>query len=100
MPFSIRPLRRLPLAYWSGFWSLIVLLLLSSGPAYAEWVPVDEHDQAGTTESTSYVDLDTIRRNGDLVKMWVLFDYETRQYSTLRRASRFCLASSKANPTA
>jgi hypothetical protein len=36
MPFSIRPLRHLPLTYLLGFGSLITLLVLSSGPAYAE----------------------------------------------------------------
>jgi len=74
MPFSIRPLRRLPLAYWSSFLSVIILLLLSSGPAYAEWVLY------GTTNEgmhTIYVDPDTIRRKGDLVKMWVLTDFTT-----------------------
>jgi hypothetical protein len=54
MPFSIRPYRRfpvqcavtynagpfhkLPLAYFSGFWLLITLLVLSSSLAFAEWV--------------------------------------------------------------
>jgi hypothetical protein len=28
---------------------------------------------------TVYVDPDTIRRKGDLVKMWLLLDYKTRQ---------------------
>ena len=37
MRFSIRPFRRFPLTYFSGFWLLITLLVLSSGPAYAEW---------------------------------------------------------------
>jgi hypothetical protein len=40
MPFSIRPFPvsflKLPLAYISGFWLLITLLVLSSGPTYAE----------------------------------------------------------------
>jgi hypothetical protein len=40
MPFSIRPSRHLPLSYLLGFWSLIILLLLGSGLAYAEWVPI------------------------------------------------------------
>lgn len=66
---------RLPLAYWSGFWSLIILLLLSSGPVYAEWVPVAKGDDGLTV----YVDPDTIRRNGNLVKMWLLYDYKTTQ---------------------
>lgn len=64
-----------PLAYWSGFLSLIILLLLSSGTAYAEWVSV------GTTDDGMivYADPDTIRRKGDLVKMWELYDYKTAQ---------------------
>ena len=63
MPFLIRPHRRspvhcaatyyatlflkLPLAYFSAFWSLITLLFLSSVPAYAMSVPVGGNDQAG-----------------------------------------------------
>jgi surface-adhesin protein E len=54
---------------------LITLLLLSSGPAYAEWVAVDKNDDGRTV----YVDPATIRRNGDLVKMWTLLDYTTVQ---------------------
>jgi hypothetical protein len=77
MPFSIRPFRRLPLAYFSGFWLVITLLVLSSAPAYAEWV------KGAYTESeggyTVYVDPDTIRRKGDLVQMWVQYDYKTVQ---------------------
>ena len=49
--------------------------MLSSVPAYAEWMPVNTSDE----ESTLYVDLDTIRRKGDLVKMWELLDYKTAQ---------------------
>ena len=60
MPFLIRPHRRfpvqcavaynagpvlkLPLASCLGFGSLITLLVLSSGPAYAEWVDVGASD--------------------------------------------------------
>lgn len=44
MPFSIRPLRRLPLTYFWGFWLLITLLVLSSGPAYAERVVLGNSD--------------------------------------------------------
>jgi hypothetical protein len=73
MPFSIRPFHRLPLAYWSGFWSLTILLLLSSGPVYAEWVSIGDTDSGMMV----YVDPDTIRRKGDLVKMWLLLDYKT-----------------------
>lgn len=56
---------------------LIILLLLSSSPAFAEWVMVsDDSDEAGLTV---YVDPDTIRRNGDLVKSWELLDFKTVQ---------------------
>jgi hypothetical protein len=95
MPFLIRPYRRfpvhcavtynpgtflkLPLAYFSGFWLLITLLLLSSRPAYAEWMTVSIIDQA---EATVYVDPDTIDRKGDRVTMWELIDYETIQTVT------------------
>jgi hypothetical protein len=54
---------------------LITLLLLSSGPAYAEWMSLGESD-AGTTV---YADPATMRREGDLVKMEVLFDFKTIQ---------------------
>ena len=55
---------------------LITLLLLSSGPAYAEWVKVSERDDAG---KTVYVDQATIRRNSNLVRMWQFYDYKTVQ---------------------
>jgi surface-adhesin protein E len=75
MLFSIPPYRRLPLTYILGFWSLIILLLLSSGPAYAEWVTVSEDKQEG---KTAYINPDAIR-DGSLVKMWTLLDYKTTQ---------------------
>ena len=71
MPFSIRPYRCWPLAYVSLF---ITLLVLSSAPAYAEWVEVGITDEA-----TVYADPETIRRKGDLVKMWYLHDFKTTQ---------------------
>ena len=55
---------------------LITLLLLSSGPAYAEWVKVSDSNEAG---KTVYVDPTTIRRNSNLVKMWQFYDYKTVQ---------------------
>jgi hypothetical protein len=69
MTFSRRPYRvtynarqflKLPLAYFSGFWLLITLLVLSSSPAYAEWVAIGSTEVSGG--STVYVDLETIRR--------------------------------------
>lgn len=89
MPFAIRPYRRvpvrcsvtyhtgpflpLPLAYVLGFGALITLLVLNSGPAYAEWVAIGATDDGMTT----YADPSTIRRTGDLVKMWALYDFKT-----------------------
>jgi hypothetical protein len=55
---------------------LITLLVLNSGPVYAEWVLTSGNDDAGLTV---YVDPDTIRRKGNLVTMWQLYDYKTIQ---------------------
>ena len=63
---------------------LIILLLLNSAPAYAEWVKVSDSNEAG---KTVYVDPTTIRRNSNLVKMWQLIDYKTMQGG--RSPSRF-----------
>jgi hypothetical protein len=65
----------LPLAIFSGFWSLITVLFLSSAPAYAEWVAV-EKDYLLPGLQTVYVEPDTIRREGDLVTMWQLIDFK------------------------
>jgi hypothetical protein len=54
---------------------LITLLVLSSGPAYAEWMSLGA-SEAGTTV---YADPATKRREGDLVKMLVLFDFKAKQ---------------------
>ena len=58
---------------------LITFLLLSNGPAYAEWVMVSDNYEEG---KTVYADPDTIRRNGDLVEMLVLFNYKSIQLPT------------------
>ena len=89
MPFLIRPyplqfadtykaypFLKLPLAYLWGFGSLIMLLVLSSGTAYAEWVEITN---TGAEGYTLYVDPDSIRRKKDLVKMWILEDYNLAQ---------------------
>jgi len=55
---------------------LITLLVLSSGPAYAEWVLIFSGEQ-GMTE---YADPDTIRQKGKLVKMWSSYDFKIEQY--------------------
>jgi hypothetical protein len=92
MPVTIRPYSRIPvpctaphhagsvlkptMACLLGFWVLLTLLVLSSGPVYAEWVLTSGDDDAGLTV---YVDPDSIRRKENLVKMWQLYDYKTRQ---------------------
>jgi hypothetical protein len=76
--YHASPFLTLPLAYCSGFWSLITLLVLSSVPAYAEWVAV-EKDYLLPGLQTVYVDPDTIRREGNLVTMWQLIDFKLMQ---------------------
>jgi hypothetical protein len=89
MPFSIRPFRRFPvlcsvtynagpflklLTCFLGF-GMLLTLLVSSGPACAEWMSLGASD-SGTTV---YADPVTIHREGDQVKMLVLFDFKTKQ---------------------
>jgi hypothetical protein len=71
MPVHIRPFHTLPLT----FWFLITLLVLNSGLAYAEFVKALNNQ----TDPTLYVDSDTIRRNGTVVRWWELLDYTTVQ---------------------
>jgi hypothetical protein len=51
-------------------------LLLSSGPAYAEWGVVSTNEEAGMT---IYMDPDTYRRKENLVEVWLLYDFKTPQ---------------------
>jgi len=55
---------------------LTILLFLSGNPAYANWVAVGGKVEAGMG---AYADPVTMRREGDLVKMEVLFDFKTSQ---------------------
>ena len=49
---------------------LTILLFLSSGSAYAEWMWIDDKAKDGMT---TYANPDTIRRKGDYqVKVWAL----------------------------
>ena len=83
MPFSFCPYCRLPLPYLSGFWLLIILLVLNSGPAYAEWVSIGSTDDG----MTAYGDPDTIcrkRRDGENVVIVRLSDHAIRgEYTEL-----------------
>ncbi len=88
MPFSIRPYRRfLPLGYCWVFLSLITLLLLSNGPAYAEWVELGGIVEKGLTVYTN-ADSDTIHRSEEMVTLWVLMDFKTTQIQPSPRICR------------
>lgn len=92
MPVTICPNRCIPMrgsvahntglflkrsqAYLLVFWFLFMLLMLSSQSVYAEWILVSGDDEAGLKV---YVDPATLRRNGNLAKMWQLYDYKTVQ---------------------
>lgn len=54
----------------------LTLLVLSSGPACAEWVKVSDSDETG---KIVYVDPTSIRRNSNLVRMWQFYDFKTVQ---------------------
>jgi len=93
MAFKLRPFRRvpvecavryhagpfltLPMAYVVGVGALVTLLVLNTKPVYAEWMAIGSSESLGGY--TVYVDPETIRRNGDLVKVWALTDYTTIQ---------------------
>jgi hypothetical protein len=70
---------------------LLLTLLLSSATASAEWVAIGSSDSLGG--STIYVDPDTIRRHGNLVKIWQLTDLKSLQtnarYSYLSHKGQF-----------
>ena len=51
-----------------------IVFLMFSNTAMAEWVLIGSVD-----EFDLYVDTTTIRKNGNLVKMWELKDYKTGQ---------------------
>ncbi len=57
---------------------LITLLVLSRGPAYAEWMAV-EKTYLPSGKQTVCVDRDTIRREGNLVTLWQLIDFKWMQ---------------------
>lgn len=59
---------------------LVAFQLLSKAPAFAEWLLVDGNDKAKV-----YLDSESIRRNGELVRVWILDDLKTartRGFST------------------
>ena len=72
-------MRRSPVTPFLTLACVWSLLLLSSGPASAEWVKIVDNDQIGITV---YADPMTVRRNGNLVKGWLLYDFKTIQTKT------------------
>ena len=55
---------------------IILMLALASASAMAEWTPVAWNDEIGLTV---YADFATIRKAGNKVKMWAMYDYKTAQ---------------------
>jgi len=54
-------------------WSLLVFIFLNCVPARAEWRPISH--AAGSGGFTIYVDPAAVHRQGDFVKMLVLYDF-------------------------
>lgn len=51
---------------------LVASQSLSEAPAFAEWLLIDGNDKA-----TVYFDSETIKRNGELVRVWIVDDLKT-----------------------
>ncbi len=56
---------------------IAMLLAVGSNAALAGWESI-----GGSDSQTAYADLTTIRRNGDQVKLWSLYDYQVAKMST------------------
>jgi len=67
-------------AYCVRFWLLVTLLVLSRGSAYADWVAIEKEYQSPGLQ-TVYIDSATIRREGNLVTLVTLTDWEWAQGS-------------------
>ena len=59
--------------YRLGIGSLLLLLWMNSGSAYAGWVSLGDTD-SGTRV---YVDRSTLLSKGDLMTMWILYDFRS-----------------------
>ena len=55
---------------------LVLLLLMVSTSVFAEWTEVG---QSAANGMTAYADFGTIKRKGNKVKMWRLYDFKTVQ---------------------
>jgi len=56
---------------------LVLILILASDLAMAEWSKIGESEKRGGY--TAYADLTSARKAYNRVKMWVLFDYKIEQ---------------------
>src|SRR5918993_5596997 len=73
--------------FFTGF------IVVSSGPAYAEWVAVGPSAE----DETVYINPETIRRKGELVEVWVMWDRKlakqvpntTSYYSSIRDLQQY-----------
>ena len=54
----------------------LLTMLMLTGSAWAEWVKVSE---SLDDEQVGYIDPGTIRKNGNLVRVWEIHDYKSRQ---------------------
>src|SRR5215475_3430036 len=52
----------------------VVLLLLTALRAWADWTVV-----ASSADADVYIDVTTVRKRGNMVKLWALMDYKTAQ---------------------
>jgi hypothetical protein len=59
--------------FFTILWSLLAFLFLSRIPAHAEWRPISRAEGAGGF--IIYIDPTTLRHTGDLVTVWVLYDF-------------------------
>ncbi len=62
-----------PARYWLCIGSFLLLLGVTRGPAYAGWVSLGDTD-LGTRV---YGDRGTVLSNGNLVTMWILYDFRS-----------------------
>jgi hypothetical protein len=77
---------------------VMMLLAVVSSSAAAEWIVADFNDT-----STDYADRTTIRKAGDLVRMWDIADYKTvnvgpdgKQYMSMKRQHEYDCRNEKA----
>ncbi len=66
------------LTYRIGLWILFTVLILAHRPVRAEWVAIDERYQSHPLQ-TAYIDLSSIRREGNVVQLSALIDWKAMQ---------------------